>query len=184
MSVQGSDKKKAIELYERAAAVFRISRFPSVDGDETGFKRGIFNEQVQVYLRGASLWDAPLKQVVIPHTAAAGEDGKEIPLFVRIPSGASESKKCPVVLLLTGLDGHRPDNTGVSPPIKLHPPPLTHHPSAPTNSSPAAGQASSPKSPEQPTAPQTAATQHPPTASGPPSSTGSRANPNSTAPRS
>lgn len=114
MSVQGSDKKKAIELYERAAAVFRISRFPSVDGDETGFKRSIFNEQIQVYLRGASLWDTPLKQVVIPHTAAAGEDGKEIPLFVRIPRGASETKKCPVVLLLTGLDGHRPDNTGVS----------------------------------------------------------------------
>lgn len=114
MSVQGSDRKKAIELYERAAAVFRISRFPSVDGDETGFKRGIFNEQVQVYLRGASLWDTPLKQVIIPHTAAAGEDGKEIPMFVRIPRGASETKKCPVVLLLTGLDGHRPDNTGVS----------------------------------------------------------------------
>lgn len=113
MSVQGSDRKKAIELYERAACVFRISRFPSVDGDETGFKRSIFNEQVQVYLRGASLWDAPMKQVVIPHTAAAGKDGHEIPLFVRIPKDASAHKKCPVVLLMTGLDGHRPDNTGV-----------------------------------------------------------------------
>ena len=115
MSVQGSDRKKAIELYERAAAVFRISRFPSVDGDETGFKRKIFNEQVQVYLRGASLWDTPLKQVIIPHTAASDNDeGKEIPALVRIPSGASSTKKCPVVLLMTGLDGHRPDNTGRS----------------------------------------------------------------------
>lgn len=113
LSVQATDRKKASELYERAACVFRISRFPSVDGDETGFKRSIFNEQVQVYLRGASLWDAPMKQVVIPHTAAAGSDGKDIPLFVRIPRGASSSKKCPVVLLMTGLDGHRPDNTGV-----------------------------------------------------------------------
>lgn len=114
MSAQGSDKKKAIELYERAACVFRISRFPSVDGDETGFKRKIFNEQVQVYLRGASLWDSPMKQIVVPHTSAAGEDGKEIPLFVRVPSDASPNKRCPVVLLLTGLDGHRPDNTGRS----------------------------------------------------------------------
>jgi len=114
ISAQGSDRKKAIELFERAAAVFRISRFPSVDGDDTGFKRKIFDEQVQVYLRGASLWDAPLKQVIIPHTAATGPDGKEIPLFVRIPNGASSSNKCPVVLLITGLDGHRPDNTGRS----------------------------------------------------------------------
>ncbi|KAK5075591.1 hypothetical protein LTS08_001342 [Lithohypha guttulata] len=114
MSCQSSDRKRAIELYERAACVFRISRFPSVDGDETGFKRQIFNEQVQVYLRGASLWDAPLKQIIVPHTAAAGSDGKEIPVFVRIPSAASASKKCPVVLLMTGLDGHRPDNTGRS----------------------------------------------------------------------
>lgn len=114
MSVQNSDRKKAIELYERAAAVFRISRFPSVDGGDSGFKRQVFNEQVQVYLRGAALWDSPMKQVIIPHTAAAGEDQKEIPLFVRIPNGASNSNKCPVVLLITGLDGHRPDNTGVS----------------------------------------------------------------------
>lgn len=114
MSVQGSDRKKAIDLFERAAVVFRISRFPSVDGGDTGFKRKIFEEQIQVYLRGASLWDAPMKQVIIPHTTATAQDGKEIPLFVRIPNGASSTNKCPVVLLITGLDGHRPDNTGRS----------------------------------------------------------------------
>lgn len=114
MSAQNSDRKKAIELYERAACVFRISRFPSVDGDDTGYKRKVFNEQVQVYLRGAALWETPLKQVVIPHTAAAGGDGAEIPIFVRVPKGASSTNKCPVVLLMTGLDGHRPDNSGVS----------------------------------------------------------------------
>lgn len=114
MSAQGSDRKKAIDLYERAAAVFRISRFPSVDGGETGLKKKVFEEQCQVYLRGASLWDAPMKEVRIRHTAAAGKDGTEIPLFVRIPNGASPSNKCPVVLLMTGLDGHRPDNTGRS----------------------------------------------------------------------
>jgi len=49
--------------------------------------------------------------VKIPHTAAERADGKEIPLFVRLPQGASSEKKCPVVLLITGLDGHRPDNS-------------------------------------------------------------------------
>ena len=67
-----------------------------------------------VYLRGAALWDEPMTEVVIPHSHAANGDGKEIPLYVRIPKTVKEGEKCPVVLLLTGLDGHRPDNTGVS----------------------------------------------------------------------
>lgn len=112
MSAQGSDRAKAVELYKRAACVYRISRFPSVDGGQ-GLKRKIFELQKQVYLRGASLWDEPMKEVIIPHTAAVGKDGKEIPLFVRLPAGASEKNKCPMVLLITGLDGHRPDNSGV-----------------------------------------------------------------------
>ena len=71
---------------------------------------------VVVYLKGASLWDEPLEEVIIPHTHAANGDGKEIPLLVRIPQGIKKGgdEDCPVVLLLTGLDGHRPDNTGVS----------------------------------------------------------------------
>jgi hypothetical protein len=77
-------------------------------------RKEIFELQKQVYLRGASLWDAPMKEIGIPHTAAEGQDGKEIPLFVRLPLGTSSERKCPMVLLITGLDGHRPDNTGVS----------------------------------------------------------------------
>jgi hypothetical protein len=62
-----------------------------------------------------------MKEVTIPHTYAEEGDGKEIPLFVRLPKGATseEGKKCPVILLLTGLDGHRPDNTGVCTPSTL-----------------------------------------------------------------
>lgn len=112
MSAQSSDRAKAADLYKRAACIYRISRFPSVDGGK-GLKRKIFEIQKQVYLRGASLWDTPMKEVVIPHSAATGKDGKAIPLFVRLPSGTSEKNKCPMVLLITGLDGHRPDNTGV-----------------------------------------------------------------------
>ena len=79
-------------------------------------KRKVWEEQKQIYLRGAELWDEPIREVIIPHTHAANDDGKEIPLFVRLPKGikGGGAKKCPVVLLLTGLDGHRPDNTGVS----------------------------------------------------------------------
>ncbi|EXJ79384.1 hypothetical protein A1O3_08886 [Capronia epimyces CBS 606.96] len=111
MSAQASDRAKAAELFKRAACVYRISRFPSVDAG-TGLKRKMFENQKQVYLRGASLWADPIKEIVIPHLAAQGEDGTDIPLYVRLPSGASSTNKCPVVLLITGLDGHRPDNTG------------------------------------------------------------------------
>lgn len=113
LSAQASDHSKAIDLFKRAACVYRISRFPSLDAGP-GLKRKAFEMQKQVYLRGASLWPAPMKEVKIPHTAAEGDDGHEIPLFVRLPPGASRENKCPVVLLVTGLDGHRPDNTEVS----------------------------------------------------------------------
>ncbi|KAJ4580326.1 hypothetical protein HRR83_003274 [Exophiala dermatitidis] len=81
-SAQGADRAKAAELFKRAACVYRISRFPSVDAG-TGLKRKVFDLQKQVYLRGASLWDAPIKEIVIPHTSAEGDDGKEIPLYTR-----------------------------------------------------------------------------------------------------
>lgn len=114
ISTQNSDKGKAIDLFKRAACVFRISRFPSVDGGESGLKKRVYAEQKQVYLRGASLWDVPMTEVSIEHKRAVGKDGKQIPMFVRVPKAASKDKPCPVVLLLTGLDGHRPDNSGRS----------------------------------------------------------------------
>lgn len=113
LSAQGSDRAKAAELFKRAAAVYRISRFPSVDAG-SGLKRKIFETQKQVYLRGASLWASPITEVLIPHSAAEGADGKAIPLFVRTPQTATKDNPVPVVLLITGLDGHRPDNSEVS----------------------------------------------------------------------
>jgi hypothetical protein len=54
-----------------------------------------------------------MKDVTIEHKFAEGEDGKEIPMYVRIPRGAKADKKVPVLLLISGLDGHRPDNSEV-----------------------------------------------------------------------
>lgn len=110
LAAQGSDRQKAISLFKRAACVYRIGRFPYI-GSEV--KRKAFNEQKMVYLRGASLWDVPIKEVMIPHTQATGEDGLQIPVYVRTPRGAKKETPVPVVLLITGLDGHRPDNAGV-----------------------------------------------------------------------
>lgn len=105
-----NDTDKAIELFKRANAVFRLARFPYIGTD---LKRQVYETQKKVYLDGAKLWDVPVTEVIIPHKYAAENDGPVIPLYQRVPPTASAENPCPVVLLITGLDGHRPDNTEV-----------------------------------------------------------------------
>ena len=52
----------------------------------------------------------------VPHVKKAGRDRETIPVYVRVPAGkqgdGKDAKgKNPVVILMTGLDGYRPDNT-------------------------------------------------------------------------
>ena len=100
----GSDEKAAIALYLRACAVYRIARFPYINSD---VKREVYEAQKRAYLKAASLFECPIKDVVIPHTAGNERDGKEVPLYVRFPKGASKESPCPALLLMCGLDGHR-----------------------------------------------------------------------------
>ena len=106
--IAGSDKHAAIALYLRACAVYRIGRFPYINSD---VKREVYEAQKRAYIKAASLFECPIKDVVIPHTAGNESDAKEVPLYVRLPSGTSKEKPCPAILLMCGLDGHRPDNT-------------------------------------------------------------------------
>jgi len=108
-AAESSDRSKAIELYKRSCTVYRLSRFPYLNA--TPLKVQAFEAQKQAYLKGTKLWDVPIKEVVIPFKNAGEGDGKEIPLYVRTPKDASKEKPCPVMLLITGLDGHRPDNS-------------------------------------------------------------------------
>ncbi|KAF2679751.1 pigment biosynthesis protein Ayg1 [Lentithecium fluviatile CBS 122367] len=98
------DKEKAKALYLRANAVYRLARFPYIG---TLLKERVFEEQKEAYLRGAKLWDIPITETVIAHKHAANGDGAQIPLYIRKPAGTGPFP----VLLITGLDGHRPDNT-------------------------------------------------------------------------
>jgi Esterase FrsA-like len=101
------DKAEAISLYKRACVVYRISRFPYIG---TPLKKQAYDAQKAAYIKGAALWDVPMKDISIPHKHAANGDEDSIPLYVRIPPGASASQPSPVMFLITGLDGHRPDN--------------------------------------------------------------------------
>ncbi|KAF2117332.1 pigment biosynthesis protein Ayg1 [Lophiotrema nucula] len=105
---KGGDKVGAKALYLRANAVYRLSRFPYIG---TPLKEKVFEEQKRSYVRGSKLWDVPIEEVTIPHKYAANGDGNKIPLYIRAPKSAAQGKRAPVVLLITGLDGHRPDNT-------------------------------------------------------------------------
>ncbi|KAK4986514.1 hypothetical protein LTR66_002096 [Elasticomyces elasticus] len=105
---ESGDKARAVELYKRACTVYRIARFPYICSD---LKTKIYDTQNEIYLKAASLWDVQLYEEVIPHTTAKGDDKRKIPLFVRLPTGATKERPCPAILLMTGLDGHRPDNT-------------------------------------------------------------------------
>ncbi|KAI1735040.1 alpha/beta-hydrolase [Xylaria scruposa] len=104
-------EKEASALYLRAACVLRIARFPYVSGFpkiSCPVKWRAWEMQKAVYLKAAARWEQPVQEVEIPHSKAAGRDRKTIPAYVRTPSA---TEKAPAVLLFTGLDGYRPDNT-------------------------------------------------------------------------
>lgn len=52
-----------------------------------------------------------MQEVVVQHAYKTGADRGEIPVYVRTPSSKGPGEKSPVVVLMTGLDGYRPDNT-------------------------------------------------------------------------
>ena len=112
-----NDHALASQLYLRAACIYRISRFPYICNFPTvssKLKWQAWQKQKEVYMKAASKWDEPVEEVMIPHTARGGNDRDTIPLYVRLPKEAvmgKEKKKVPAILLMTGLDGYRPDNT-------------------------------------------------------------------------
>lgn len=106
------DEQAAVKLYLRACAVYRIARFPYIN---SALKRQVYDLQKEAYMKAAALFECPIVDVSIPHTArktdGKQQEGAVVPLYVRYPKGASRSTPYPAVLLMCGLDGHRPDNT-------------------------------------------------------------------------
>ncbi|OHW90422.1 pigment biosynthesis protein ayg1 [Colletotrichum incanum] len=113
-ATSAGNKKEASDLYLRACTVYRIARFPYITAYpevNCSVKWKAWEAQKEVYLKAAQSWDCPINDIDIPHAHAKGGDRKSIPAYVRVPHGASKSNPSPVVILMTGLDGYRPDNT-------------------------------------------------------------------------
>jgi len=110
-ALASGDPTAASALYLRACTVYRIARFPYI----TAFpeinntpKWAAWEAQKRVYTKAASTWSIPLEEIDVPHVHAKGADRPTIPVYVRAPKAAGKS---PAVILMTGLDGYRPDNT-------------------------------------------------------------------------
>ncbi|CAG8975523.1 hypothetical protein HYALB_00012238 [Hymenoscyphus albidus] len=104
----------ASALYLRAACLYRISRFPYITSFpkvNSEVKWKAWTAQKEVYMKAGSQWDEPVQEVDIPFVDKTGADRDIIPVYMRLSTKKSKNKKPPVVLLFTGLDGYRPDNT-------------------------------------------------------------------------
>ncbi|EAW14606.1 heptaketide hydrolyase ayg1 [Aspergillus clavatus NRRL 1] len=111
-ALKTGNKEEASNLLCRAAVVYRISRFPYVDITKpNSIKRTAFEHQKKVYLKATSLWARPIQEVMVPHVYRSGQDGAHIPIYIRTPADAGAENPVPVVMIMTGLDGYRPDNS-------------------------------------------------------------------------
>ncbi|KAL9033590.1 MAG: hypothetical protein Q9214_007440, partial [Letrouitia sp. 1 TL-2023] len=106
--VASSEPHLASDLYLRIACLYRIARFPYIDSP---LKHKAFELQKETYLQVAGQWADPIVETCIPHPHAQGREDGSIPIYHRVPSTASKAQPVPTVLLITGLDGHRPDNS-------------------------------------------------------------------------
>lgn len=98
----------ASNYYLRANQIGHLARYPYLIDD---VRMNIYLEQMKSYINGTSFWEYPMEEHWIPHTHAnkTAGDNTSIPiLFRKSPFGAKNASK-PSILLITGLDGYRPD---------------------------------------------------------------------------
>ncbi|KAK4447315.1 Alpha/Beta hydrolase protein [Podospora aff. communis PSN243] len=100
-ALSNGEKEKASEYYLRASAVFRIARFPAIRSPK---QKECWEAGKDAFYKGAALMEFPIKEVIIPHKHAKQGEGDVIPANYLVPPGPGPK---PVVLIFTGLDGHR-----------------------------------------------------------------------------
>ena len=101
----------ARDLFLRAAAVYRIARFPIIRSPlgQEAWERG-----KAAYEKGGVLLDPPSVPIFVPFDHAdpsAGDRHTDIQAYLRIPKGEKPKAGWPVVLFICGLDAYRTDHT-------------------------------------------------------------------------
>ncbi len=106
-----SKRDQALNLYLRAAAVFRIARFP-INRPEVG--QEAWQRGKAAYEEAGKLLDPPSVAVNLPFAHAdvgAGDAERPIEAYLRMPKGDRPASGWPVLLFICGLDAYRTDHT-------------------------------------------------------------------------
>ena len=102
---------EARDRFLRAAAVYRIARFPT---NRSALSQEAWEKGKAAYEQGGQLLDPPSVPVNIPFAHAstsAGDLDVAIPAYLRLPKGARPADGWPVLLFICGLDAYRTDHT-------------------------------------------------------------------------
>ena len=102
---------EARDLFLRAAAVYRIARFPI---NRSALSQEAWEKGKAAYEQGGRLLDPPSVPVDVPFTHAdptVGDRDVAIKSYLRLPKGTKPADGWPVVLFLCGLDAYKTDHT-------------------------------------------------------------------------
>ncbi len=105
------DLASARDLFLRAAAVYRIARFP-INRSEAG--QQAWERGKAAYLKGGQLLDPPNVAINIPFIHAdqrLGDATVPIQAYLRLPAKERPEKGWPVLLFICGLDAYKTDHT-------------------------------------------------------------------------
>jgi dienelactone hydrolase len=105
------DKKEARNLFLHAKTYYSLARFPSpywagstiCPPTMSAIKKAAYENYLRCFQRACDLYDGHHEVVKVTR------DGKEATGYLRLPKGASASKKVPAVLVMCGADMYKED---------------------------------------------------------------------------
>ena len=110
-AASNENPERAKQLYLRAAAVYRIARFP-IARSPLGAQAWELGKTA--YEQAGLLLDPPSVAVEIPFAHAdtsAGDLDAPVQAYLRVPTGEPPKDGWPVILFICGLDAYRTDHT-------------------------------------------------------------------------
>ena len=106
-----SDAATARDRYLRAAAVYRIARFPI---NRSPVSQAAWEKGKAAYTEAGKYLNPPSVAVAMPFThadTAAGDAAQPIQAYLRMPAGERPPNGWPVLLFICGLDAYKTDHT-------------------------------------------------------------------------
>lgn len=106
-----ADTAKARDLYLRAAAVYRIARFPI---NRSTVSQEAWEKGKAAYVKGGQYLSPPSVAVDLPFkhgNVSAGDRDLPIQAYLRMPEGNKPKDGWPVLLFICGLDAYKTDHT-------------------------------------------------------------------------